>query len=317
MNEIDIVITRISNIDHKYENDIRKMFDNHLGIISPNEKVDLNSLAKDYSNTVITSISNRADDFISEAEKVLTGIGSVPDKHIFKLIEAEIFNKIDINRYLKRLDNLIESMSRTYARYGVDMYKMGYRFDLVQAAHIASVKNTVRKVQRHTKAELSFLCKKMVRKKDILEKYRGLSVMQKLGIWGSIASIFGLVLTIFPFNASSENTNINNIGSKNPIITNPSGDVNINYNENKNESKRSYVLRNSQGGQPPLLLSPKLSFIIDTSKYVCTPIIGEKIQPLSERASEGGHEIWRKITVLEGDCKGKQGWVLTNDISIE
>ena len=140
--------------------------------------------------------------------------------------------------------------------------------------------------------------------------------MKKLTFWGSVASIMGLVITFVSLQANSEVTSTT--GNKSPAINNTKGDININYGASTAPISKKYVLRGSQGGQPMVLKFPHTKGLLDPSEKVCSQLFnGTQIKPLSEKASQSGYEIWRKVEILEGDCIGKVGWVLSPDISYE
>jgi hypothetical protein len=149
-----------------------------------------------------------------------------------------------------------------------------------------------------------------------IDIYQRMSAMKKLTLWGSTASIIGLVITFVSLHANSGNTTTS--GSRSPAISNTQGDININYGESATSSPKRYVLRESQGGQPRVLKSPHTKGLLDPSEQICSQVInGTEINPLKERASQEGFDIWRKIEIVEGECEGKVGWVLSPDISRE
>jgi len=140
--------------------------------------------------------------------------------------------------------------------------------------------------------------------------------MKKLTLWGSIASIVGLFVSFVSMQAFSED--VTTLRNKSPAISNTQGDIHINYGDTSTSSTKTYVLRESQGGQPVVLKSPHTKGILDSSQHVCNQILnGTRIKPLEEIATQEGLNIWRKVEIIEGKCSGRVGWVMSPDISKE
>lgn len=140
--------------------------------------------------------------------------------------------------------------------------------------------------------------------------------MEKLGVFGSLASIFGIVLYFITPQAISEQNNNQAItgGSNSPAIGANSGSVTINYN---NAHSKSVVLRNPSAGATLLVSEPTIMAASQPSMHVCMVPAGTSIKLTGRKANQGPVDMWREVTVTEGDCVGKTGWVAIENVSYE
>ncbi len=151
---------------------------------------------------------------------------------------------------------------------------------------------------------------------SVLKRYRGMSAMEKLGVFGSLASILGLVLYfVTPQAISEQNNNQAITGSSNsPAIGTNSGSVTINYN---NSHSKSAVLRNPSAGATLLVNKPTIMAASQPTMHVCMVPAGTSIMLTGRQANQGPVDMWREVTVIEGDCAGKTGWVAIENVSYE
>lgn len=140
--------------------------------------------------------------------------------------------------------------------------------------------------------------------------------MKRFSFWSGLASMVGLLVTLTSMNASSGDS-VATSGSNSPAINNPQGRISISYGTPDQEQRKDHVLRSSNGGQLVMLVEPSIAHLLDASMHVCKPFPGTSVIPLDERASEQGYQIWRKVQVEEGECRGKSGWVMTPDLAYE
>jgi hypothetical protein len=150
-------------------------------------------------------------------------------------------------------------------------------------------------------------------------KYRRLSVMKKIALSGSIASIMGLCLMFLPiFNAKSSDQITH--GEKSPAIGTVEGNVIIDYSNNSStdtKAEKRYVLRNTNGGSVLVINNPDMSTAVDPKSHVCTVVAGTPIELLDETAKHAGIEMWQKVRILAGPNKDKVGWIVNQNISYE
>jgi hypothetical protein len=157
-------------------------------------------------------------------------------------------------------------------------------------------------------------------KKSLVLTYRRMSFMSKLAFWGSVASIAGLIATLYP-TQKAQSENQNTYGDLSPAIGTVGGNVTINNyggtSSTESRRKKHYVLRNSGGGSVLVLKKPDLGTFNDASNQVCTVISGTPIALTGEVSRQQGVELWQKVKINEGPCAGKTGWVVTHNISFE
>ena len=133
---------------------------------------------------------------------------------------------------------------------------------------------------------------------------------KKIGLWGSIASIIGLVIYFIP---SDETKNSQTINGDSNIIIQQDDDGTININT---PPEKSHVLINKSVGTTLVTSESGLNAAHDKSKHVCMAIAGTKITLLEETADQFGMVWWQKIKIDDGKCKGKIGWVARENISL-
>jgi hypothetical protein len=112
----------------------------------------------------------------------------------------------------------------------------------------------------------------------------------------SIATITGTLLMFFT-NATASNIQ-NSSGDNSPNIQNGSGNININTTVNQ---KSGLFLKYTR-----LIAQPSVNSV---QKQVCMVEEGSEIQKLDEKKDtliKGA--VWIKVKVLDGNCKGKEGW---------
>lgn len=144
--------------------------------------------------------------------------------------------------------------------------------------------------------------------------------MQKIGFWGSIASIVGLAIAFFPGQSESGNQTgrvAATQGNQSPAIGENNGSVNINYNNSSSPQAKSYVLRNAKGGSVLVVSTPSIEAAMDKSKHVCMVVAGTPIILHGETAKMGGIDMWQKVQINGGACASKVGWVAIENISYE
>lgn len=143
---------------------------------------------------------------------------------------------------------------------------------------------------------------------------------EKIGLWGSIASIIGLVIVFIPPSVSSspnQTQNISTSGNQSPAIGSNNRDVTINYNNPEQTKSKSYVLRNTKVGSTLVVNTPSLDAAGDPTKHVCMAPAGTPIQLTGKRAKMGMIDMWREIKIISGDCESKVGWTALENISYE
>ena len=150
--------------------------------------------------------------------------------------------------------------------------------------------------------------------------YGGLSTVEKIGFWGSIASIVGLALVFMPTSASSQveqKPQAATYGSKSPAIGSNQGSVTINYGGDSVARDKAYVLRNSSGGATLVVNKPSLDAAQDPKAHVCMAVAGTPVELTGESAKMGNIDMWRKVRIVSGECANKSGWVAISNVSVE
>lgn len=149
-------------------------------------------------------------------------------------------------------------------------------------------------------------------------KVRRSGLVKKITLWGSLATIISLFVSIFWPQATSENQTT--YGNQSPNISNVQGNVSLTISGQSASppAGKQYVLRNSRGGAVAILNTPRSGAVTDVKQHACEPIIsGTSIELLNDKSSGAGIDIWRKVKVIDGVCSGKIGWVMVSDISFE
>ncbi len=108
-----------------------------------------------------------------------------------------------------------------------------------------------------------------------IDWYRRLNMIQKIGFWGSIASIVSVMALLYP--SSSVSDSQTSYGEKSPNI-HSNGDVNINYNSSPERSSYNYI-QHPDGGGTLLIATPSLTNPV----VLCHPEPGSKVGFLSEK----------------------------------
>lgn len=153
-----------------------------------------------------------------------------------------------------------------------------------------------------------------------LSWYGGLSLVEKIGLWGSLASIVGLVLVFMPPAASSQSepkAQATTSGEKSPAIGSNQGNVTINYGGDVTTREKAYVLRNAKGGAVLIINKPSLDAAGDPKSHVCVVPAGTPITLSGESAKMGYVDMWRKVKITSGECASKSGWTALENISVE
>lgn len=145
--------------------------------------------------------------------------------------------------------------------------------------------------------------------------YKGLTMFEKISLYGSLASIIGLVLFFIPSTSSSTEptaqTTVSTAGNQSPAIGSNNGSVTINYGGQSSSSKtgKNYILRNPKAGATAIINSPSLDVAINPANQVCIVPAGTQVILLGDKAKSGGIDMWRKVKVVSGECANKMGWV--------
>ncbi|WP_394375338.1 hypothetical protein [Stutzerimonas frequens] len=146
-------------------------------------------------------------------------------------------------------------------------------------------------------------------------KYKRMGFVKKLGLWGSLASLLGLFVTLSSLQAQQQG--VYTQGQQSPAFGSNNGSVNINYNNSVPLAKRQYTLRNANGGSVLIVSKPTVQVASIQSEHVCMAFAGTPIILDGEAVQEFGIDMWQRVQVLEGPCKDKVGWVALSNINIE
>lgn len=144
--------------------------------------------------------------------------------------------------------------------------------------------------------------------------------MEKIGFWGSIASIVGLALVFMPPSASSQGQQqpqTTTTGAKSPAIGSNQGNITINYGGESVGREKAYVLRNSGGGATLVVSKPSLDVAQDSKAHICMAPAGTPVELTGESARMEGVDMWRKVRIVGGECANKLGWVAISNLSLE
>ncbi|PSJ47374.1 hypothetical protein C7H85_00615 [Zobellella endophytica] len=151
--------------------------------------------------------------------------------------------------------------------------------------------------------------------RSLFNQYKRMSFAMKFGLWGSLASILGLFIALPPFQAQSQG--VSTQGNQSPAFGSNSGSVIINYNNATSPAERRHVLKNAKGGAVLVVGKPTVQVASDQSEHVCMAIAGTPITLNGKPVQEFGIDMWQKVQMMEGPCKGKTGWAALENISIE
>lgn len=151
--------------------------------------------------------------------------------------------------------------------------------------------------------------------------HKRLLMIEKIGLWGSVASVISLGLYFFPSQAPAQTepkSQVITSGEQSPAIGINQGSVTFNIGASSPQSKKSYVLRNGKGGATLVVSQPDLSAAMDPKRHVCMAIAGTSIAVIpGATAKMNGTDIWRKVQIMSGECTGSVGWVALENISYE
>ncbi len=128
-------------------------------------------------------------------------------------------------------------------------------------------------------------------------------MVQKISLWGSVASIVGIVAIFTPDTSTADqmingNGNIQSEGNveNNTIIINPAP---------KSTPQEKYTYLNHKNGDNTWLYNkPALQDV----KVLCQAEAGSKANKLEEKKSSIYGMTWIKVKVLDGSCQGTVGW---------
>lgn len=154
----------------------------------------------------------------------------------------------------------------------------------------------------------------------LLTWHKGLSMVEKIGLWGSIASIVSLGLFFFPPSVSSQSepkAQASTLGAQSPAIGSNQGSVIINYGAPTAPHEKSYVLRNGKSGVTLVISRPSLDAAVEPKNHVCMALAGTPVLLTGETAKLGGIDMWRKVKILSGECANKVGWTAIENVSLE
>lgn len=150
--------------------------------------------------------------------------------------------------------------------------------------------------------------------------HKRLSMLEKIGLWGSIASIVSLGLYFLPPLTSSQSeakAQATTTGAQSPAIGVIQGSANIIYGAPPSPREKSYVLRNGKSGATLVVSRPSLDAATEPNSHVCMAPAGTTITLTGETAKMGGIDMWRKVKIMSGECADKVGWAAIENISIE
>lgn len=143
---------------------------------------------------------------------------------------------------------------------------------------------------------------------DLLKSHKELSMLEKLGFWGSIGSIIGAVALFLPTETTG-NPQIS-YGQNSPNIQSD-GDVNINYNSGNTANESFAYIKHPSGNGTMLFKEPTIT----EPQVVCQPEAGSRAEYISEQA-ENQIMVWVKVKVLTGSCAGQVGWIGKSNYNI-
>jgi hypothetical protein len=105
-------------------------------------------------------------------------------------------------------------------------------------------------------------------------------------------------------------TNVRDDGRGNPLNTANSRGVTLTEASGsaKSTDSNQYVLKTGA----LIVTEPKYANVAEKSKQVGFAITGTRLQLLDQAPTADGAMSWRRVLVLSGDMKGREGWVSTN-----
>ena len=146
---------------------------------------------------------------------------------------------------------------------------------------------------------------------NLFNLYQRMTLMTKLTLWGSVASIAGLLMTLLPLQAQSGNQTTN--GNQSPASGVHNGDI-IYENGTKNQYE-GYALKGNGrviiASKPDLIATSKA--IMNKTDEVCEASSGIPVTLLGKSVDDGGI-TWRRVRVDAGKCNGMIGWVSADNM---
>ena len=145
---------------------------------------------------------------------------------------------------------------------------------------------------------------------------------QKTKFLGTVASILGIPLALAlywatPSGAGGDTVNISSSRQSGGITANQ---VNINPSAVTTPVKeKGYVLR-SKNGATLVIDSPDSGYAYakDPNRQVCFAPAGTPVIPTERKVDGRGIKgYWREVTIIEGDCANKVGWVVGENLHWE
>ena len=139
---------------------------------------------------------------------------------------------------------------------------------------------------------------------------------KKLNFWGTVASIVGLPLALAlywatPTGAGGDTVNVNSSRQSGGITANQ---VNI----NGPVKEKGYVLRNVKYGATLVADSPDFAVVYDPKRHVCFAIAGTPVIPTGNAEDWAViKDYWQEVTIIDGNCANKVGWVASENLHRE
>lgn len=151
--------------------------------------------------------------------------------------------------------------------------------------------------------------------------HKDLSIVEKIGLWGSAASIVSLVLYFYPPIAASQSepkVQVSTAGAQSPAIGTNQGNVTINYGGSIPAHEKGYVLRNHTTGASLVASRPTIDAATAPNLQVCLAPAGTPVSLYDgETAKMAGLDMWQKVKILSGRCANKVGWTTIENLSFE
>ena len=148
----------------------------------------------------------------------------------------------------------------------------------------------------------------------LLNIYRRFNMFQKVGFWGSVASIISLALVFIspsqPAESQSNNSGISiigNVGDRNSLTV------------VQQPKYRETTVLNNQGSSTLVLKSfPQdknfMKHSIDEKNQLGIAAVGTEVKVLEKRATNLAAMMAKKVKILSGDLEGETGWVSANAV---
>jgi len=139
-------------------------------------------------------------------------------------------------------------------------------------------------------------------------------MFQKVGFWGSVASIISLALVFIspsqPAESQSNNSGISiigNVGDRNSLTV------------VQQPKYRETTVLNNQGSSTLVLKSfPQdknfMKHSIDEKNQLGIAAVGTEVKVLEKRATNLAAMMAKKVKILSGDLEGETGWVSANAV---